>query len=125
MRILFFSILIAFTLGSCDALVTYQFRLQNGTAQDLYVTYTRTSSDTTITLTPGNEALILEQQEINSGVKPYFKEGDSIWWIRTLGATLPDGTQNTTNLKEADHWSFEAEGDKGKYHMELKDSDFE
>lgn len=125
MRILFFSFLIAITLGSCDAMVTYQFRLQNGTTQDLYVTYTKASNDTTITLTPGNEALVLEQQELNSKTKPYFNEGDSIWWIKTLNATLPDGTPSSINLKIVDPWSFEADGDKGKYHLELKESFFE
>lgn len=121
--IVLLALLCALTLCGCDALVTYQFRVQNGTTQPILLTYNRKNTDTTIVMDPNAEVLILEMQEMNSSVKPYFKPEDSIWWFRTLYAEL-DSTRSTLPMKLAKNWEFKAVDGLGKYNLTLTGDHF-
>jgi hypothetical protein len=63
---------------------------------------------------------------VNSGVKPYFGEQDTIWWFSELDCiSIPDSNSVKKELRFAGNWSFrKGDGQKGVYELSLVDADF-
>lgn len=111
-------------LPGCDAMVRYQFQVVNKTEHKLSVAYKVQRLDTTVVLPPGDRCQILEQQQLNSGVKPYFTS-DTIWWLDRLQIRRDDSARYPGEARLVRRWVFlRGEQDIGIYELTVKDDDF-
>lgn len=111
-------------LAGCDAMVRYQFHVVNSTSHKLQILYKAERLDTSLILAPGDRRLILEQQQLNSGVKPYFTS-DTIWWLERLQIMRDDSAAYRGEARLVKRWVF-APGDKGVgiYELTVQEGDF-
>jgi hypothetical protein len=112
-------------LTGCDVRVTYRFKVVNATQNSIQVDYTTAHTSDAILLETGQEAFIYEEQRANSGIVPYFKENETIWWFDTLEAVRGDFARANKDLREARWWRFYEHDGQGIYELALEDSDFQ
>jgi hypothetical protein len=111
-------------LAGCDAMVHYQFHVVNSTSHKLQILYKAERLDTSLVLAPGDRRVIFEQQQLNSGVKPYFTS-DTIWWLERLQIMRDDSAAYRGEARLVKRWVF-APGDKGVgiYELTVQEGDF-
>jgi hypothetical protein len=114
------------SLLGCDTMVLYQFEVANESAKSIDVAFKTPQIDTTMHIDAGLSKVILERNQLNSGIKPYFEGSDTIWWFSKLAITSADSEVVSKEIRVASAWTF-SEKDKrtGLYRLVLKDSDFQ
>jgi hypothetical protein len=119
-------ILMFFTsLVGCDTMVVYQFEVANVGTQRIDLAIQTSHTDTTMSMAASTSAMILERNQLNSGVKPYFEGADTIWWFSKLAITDASGRPVNKEVRLASFWTFdEKERKYGVYRLEIGDADF-
>lgn len=123
-KLLLFSLGLCLILTGCDAHVLYKLYVHNETGQQIQVAYTVHGKDSSLTIPVGEKAMLMEEWQINSGVKPYFNASDEVYWLKSLAVQSGSGTPHKGDLRLADRWEFERAGPVGLYHLYLKEADF-
>jgi|GEM_PF-4623029 len=123
-NLLLLSLAALLVLTSCDAQVLYKLYLHNDSQQTMHVNYSFHGKDSILTIPAGEKAMLMEQMQLNSGVKPYFTVSKEINWLNSLSASLEDGSQHLGDLRLVERWKFEREGPVGLYNLRLGEGDF-
>jgi hypothetical protein len=117
-------LLVWFVVSGCDAMVRYQFQVVNGSSQRVDIAYKAGRLDTTIAIPVGDRRQIYQQQQLNSGVKPYFTS-DTIWWFNRMAMVREDSLTYQGEPRLVERWTFiKGEEGTGIYELTLKDDDF-
>ena len=115
-------------LSACETMVVYQFELVNKSSQRIHATVKTPHADTQVSIVPGESKVLLERQQLNSRVQPYFRPTDTIWWFGRLEITTANQRRVTKDIRRAEYWVFSEttmnERTIGLYRLELADRDF-
>ncbi|MEM0963203.1 MAG: hypothetical protein AAGK21_11785 [Bacteroidota bacterium] len=107
-------------LVGCDARVRYRLEVVNRTPVEAVVTVGFARGDSVVTLAPDATAIVVEVDALNRGVQPYFREGDTIWWLRFLTAVDASGRSLGDSLRLVDRWRFSRSDTVGVYRLVLE-----
>lgn len=115
-------------LSACETMVVYQFEVVNNSSQPIHAEVKTPHAETQVAIVPGDRKVLLERQQLNSRVQPYFQPADTIWWFSRLEITAANQRAVNKDIRRAAYWVFsERKGNDraiGLYRLELADRDF-
>lgn len=103
---------------SCDPMLEYQFFVENQSSDNISIQYIAGTTDTTLTLAPGTEALLFRDSRVGKQGQDYM--GEEMYVFSKINIYKNDSIPIKKDIYKRQHWDYA----EITYRLKVLDSDF-